>query len=132
VPFKCTGRHKAADLLLTLRDLRHRHRAGFVHIENNSSQRQAQRRAAIRDTATQDDVEAKLTPGQKKAVTDAKKLRTDGAAIYNEDGKKVKEGSSKNLAYEFKACKDPKSISDRCWVCKDGRIFCKIPASQSK
>jgi len=81
---------------------------------------------------TQDDVEAKLTPGQKKAVTDAKKLRTDGAAIYNEDGKKVKEGSSKNLAYEFKACKDPKSISDRCWVCKDGRIFCKIPASQSK
>lgn len=74
---------------------------------------------------TDDQVSAKLTLGQRRALANAKDLDSDSAAIFNPDGTVLRKGSARDLAGAFKACKDLQPISDKCWLCKDnGRILC--------
>jgi hypothetical protein len=76
-------------------------------------------------SSTEDRVSAKLTPGERKALATANTLGPDSAAIFNSDGTLVRKGPTKELDSSFKACKDLRPISDRCWLCKDnGTIFC--------
>ncbi|MGD0790405.1 MAG: hypothetical protein ABR920_01430 [Terriglobales bacterium] len=81
----------------------------------------------------QDRVTVKLTPGQKKAVADSKTLGPDSAAVFKPDGTLVQKGSVKELDKVFKACKDLRPISDKCWLCKDdGTILCSSRQQQLK
>jgi hypothetical protein len=74
---------------------------------------------------TEDHVQVKLTPGQRKAVESAKDLPPDNAAVFKADGTLVRKGLSKDLEDAFKDCKDLRPISDKCWLCKDnGTIIC--------
>jgi hypothetical protein len=74
---------------------------------------------------TEDHLQAKLTPGQRKAVDSAKDLAPDNAAVFKADGTLVRKGPSKDLEDAFKDCKDLRPISDKCWLCKDnGTIIC--------
>ncbi len=47
---------------------------------------------------TEDHVQAKLTPGQRKAVDSAKDLAPGNASVFKADGTLVRKGSSKDLA----------------------------------
>jgi len=72
-----------------------------------------------------DEVTAKLTPGQRKAVARYTDLEPNKSAIFKSDGTLIEKGSRKTLEKAFGACKDLQPISDKCWVCKDnGKIFC--------
>jgi hypothetical protein len=74
---------------------------------------------------TEDRISAKLTVGQKKAVAGAKSLESGSAAIFRPDGTVLQKGPAKELNSAFKACKELKPISDKCWLCKDnGTILC--------
>jgi hypothetical protein len=75
---------------------------------------------------TEDRLQVKLSPGQRKAVDSASDLPPGDAAIFRADGRLLRKGHSQILENAFKACKDLRPISDRCWLCKDdGTIICK-------
>jgi hypothetical protein len=84
------------------------------------------------ETRTQDQVEAKLTPGQKKAVASAKSLRPGSLAVFKPDGSLIEKGPlTEFVDRALKACKDLRPISDRCWLCKDdNKIFCANSGKQ--
>ena len=81
-----------------------------------------------------DEVTAKLTPGQRRAIARYKDLEPDKSAIFKSDGTLIEKGSTKVLEKVFGACKDLQPISDKCWVCKDnGKIFCsRVPPKKSE
>ena len=83
--------------------------------------------AVAENLQTRDTVTAKLTLGQQKAVKAGYDLALGNAVVFDKKGEPIKHGSTKMLEKVFKECKDPKPISDRCWLCSNGNIFCKNP-----
>lgn len=102
--------------------------------ENKSLDKNVHNQVSLSEQAgLHDDVTAKLTPGQRKAVARYKALEPDKSAIFKSDGTLIEKGSTKALEKSFSACKDLQPISDKCWVCRDdGKIFCSVRPKKSE